>query len=59
MKIGGHSTAPRGFITSAARTNVHDRDIMRYSRHCSMTVFRGYIEDAGLFDDNAALAVGP
>jgi hypothetical protein len=30
----------------------------RVSRHRSLAVFRGYIEDAGLFDDNAATAVG-
>jgi integrase len=55
--IGGHSTR-RGFITSAARARVLERDIMRHSRHRSLAVFRGYIEDAGLFDDNAAMAVG-
>ena len=55
--VGGHSTR-RGFITSAARARVLERDIMRHSRHRSLAVFRGYIEDAGLFDDNAAMAVG-
>lgn len=47
-----------GFITSAARANVHERDIMRHSRHKSLAVFRGYMEEAGLFDDNAACKVG-
>jgi integrase len=55
--IGGHSTR-RGFITSAARARVLERDIMRHSRHRSLVVLRGYIEEAGLFDDNAAMAVG-
>jgi hypothetical protein len=31
---------------------------MRHRRHRSLAVCRGYIEDAGLFDDNAAMAVG-
>jgi integrase len=55
--IGGHSTR-RGFITSAPRAKVLERDIMRHSRHKSLVVFRGYIADAGLFEDNAAMAVG-
>lgn len=55
--VAGHSTR-RGFITSAARSKVHERDIMRHSRHKSLAVFRGYIEEAGLFEDNAAAGVG-
>lgn len=55
--IGGHSVR-RGFITSAARAKVHERDIMRHSRHQSLAVFRGYIEDATVWDDNAAVQVG-
>lgn len=56
-RIGGHSVR-RGFITSAARAKVHERDIMRHSRHQSLAVFRGYIEDASIWDDNAAVGVG-
>jgi integrase len=56
-RIGGHSLR-RGFITSAARAKVLERDIMRHSRHRSLTVFRGYIEEATIWDDNAAVAVG-
>ena len=56
-RIGGHSLR-RGFITSAARAKVLERDIMRHSRHRSLTVFRGYIHDATIWDDNAAVGVG-
>ena len=56
-RVGGHSTR-RGFITSAAKAQVHERDIMRHSRHCSIVVFRSYIEQANLWTDNAAVSVG-
>jgi integrase len=56
-RIGGHSTR-RGFITSAARAKVLERDIMRHSRHRSIAVMRSYIEGADVWTDNAAVAVG-
>jgi integrase len=40
------------------RGGVVERDIMRHSRHKSVTVLRGYVRDIGLFDANAAAAVG-
>lgn len=55
-RIGGHSTR-RGFITSAARAGALERDIAAHSRHRSLVVLRGYIAEAGLFDDNPAAAV--
>lgn len=56
-RIGGHSTR-RGFITSAARAKILERDIMKHSRHKSIPVFRGYVEEASVWDDNAAMGVG-
>ena len=47
-----------GMITSAAEVGVHERDIMRHSRHKSIPVMRRYIEDATLFQDNAAARIG-
>lgn len=55
--LGGHSLRS-GLITSAAENGVLERDIMRQSRHKSVAVMRGYIEDATLFQDNAAAKVG-
>lgn len=56
-RIAGHSTR-RGFITSAARAQVLERDIMRHSRHSSVAIMQSYIEDADVWTDNAAVAVG-
>jgi site-specific recombinase XerD len=47
-----------GFITTAAVHDVPERDIMRQSRHKSIPVMRGYIQDASLFKCNAAGKVG-
>ena len=47
-----------GFITSAAEAETLERHIMRHSRHNSVTVVRGYIEEADLTRDNAAANVG-
>jgi integrase len=35
-----------GCITALAQASVHERDIMRHSRHDSRTVMRGYIRAA-------------
>lgn len=53
----GHSLRS-GFITSAAENDTLERHIMRHSRHNSVTVVRGYIEEADLTRDNAATKVG-
>jgi len=50
--FGGHSLR-RGFVTTAARAGAHERAIMKQTGHRSTTVLRSYIEDAGLFEDNA------
>jgi integrase len=55
--FAGHSLRA-GLITSAAEADVHERDIMRQSRHKSIPVMRRYIRGATLFRDNAAAAVG-
>jgi integrase len=56
-RLAAHSLRA-GLITSAAEAGVAERDIMRHSRHKSVAVFRGYIRDVGLFNANAAAAVG-
>jgi len=55
--LAGHSLRA-GMITSAAELGVLERDIMRHSRHRSIRVMRRYIEDATLFQDNAAARIG-
>lgn len=47
-----------GFITSAARAGVAERDIQNQSGHRSLPVLRGYIRRGSLFIDNAAAKVG-
>jgi hypothetical protein len=47
-----------GPTTSAIEGGAHGRDVMRHSRHRSVTVFRGYVRDVGLFDANPAAAAG-
>ncbi len=56
-RYGAHSLRA-GLITSAAEAGTSERDIMRHSRHKSITVMRRYVRDVGLFDANAAAAVG-
>lgn len=53
----GHSLRS-GFITSAARAGVAERDIQNQSGHRSLPVLRGYIRRGSLFVDNAAAKVG-
>lgn len=55
--VAAHSLRS-GLITSAAEADVAERDIMRHSRHKSVIVMRTYIKRAGLFQSNAAAAVG-
>lgn len=56
-RYGAHSLRA-GLITSAVEAGAHERDVMRHSRHRSVAVFRGYVRDVGLFQENAAAAVG-
>jgi integrase len=53
----GHSLRS-GFITSAARAGVAERDIQNQSGHRSLPVLRGYIRRGSLFINNAAAKVG-
>lgn len=53
----GHSLRA-GLITSAAEADVPERRIMAHSRHKSVLIMRRYIRNVGLFDSNAAAAVG-
>ena len=55
--FSGHSLRS-GFITSAARAGVAERDIQNQSGHRSLPVLRGYIRRGSLFIDNAAGKVG-
>ena len=56
-KYSGHSLRS-GLITTAANRGVDERSIMKQSGHKSLTVMRGYIQDATLFKNNAATNVG-
>ncbi len=56
-KYSGHSLRS-GLITTAANKGVDERSIMKQSGHKSLTVMRGYIQDATLFKNNAATDVG-
>jgi len=56
-KYSGHSLRS-GLITTAANRGVDERSIMKQSGHKSLTVMRGYIQDATLFKNNAATHVG-
>jgi integrase len=44
-EFAGHSLRS-GWITTAAKNDRHERDIMRHSRHKSIPVMRGYIREA-------------
>jgi hypothetical protein len=52
--VDGHSTR-RGFITSAVRAGIQERVVMKHSRHKSLAVFMGYVADAGVWQENAAV----
>jgi integrase len=44
-----------GWITTAAREDKHERDMMRHSRHKSLPVFRGYVRQATKWNDHPGL----
>jgi hypothetical protein len=56
-RIAAHSLRA-GLITATVSAGAHERDVMRRSPRRSVHVFRGYVRDVGLFDANAAAAVG-
>ncbi len=56
-RYAGHSLRA-GLATSAAIAGAEERDIMRQTRHQSVTVARRYIRDGSLFRRNAAGTVG-
>lgn len=47
----------RGMITEAAAAGVAEQAIQRHSRHRSVAVLRGYVEEGNLFDFNPLNAV--
>lgn len=55
--FSGHSMRA-GFCTSAAAAGVTEREIMRVSRHRSVTVARRYIRQGELFQRNLAVEIG-
>jgi integrase len=55
--FAGHSLRA-GLATSAALAGAEERDIMRQTRHTSVTVARRYIRDGSLFRNNAAATAG-
>lgn len=56
-RYGAHSLRS-GFATEAARAGASEREIMKQTRHRSRAVVRRYIEDGGVFRDNAANKLG-
>lgn len=56
-RYAGHSLRA-GLATSAALAGAEERDIMRQTRHQSLTVARRYIRAGSLFRNNAAATVG-
>jgi integrase len=46
-----------GWITTAAREDKHERDMMRHSRHKSLPVFRGYVRQATKWNDHPGLGL--
>jgi len=48
----------RGHITTAAQAGAPERQIARTSRHASLTILRGYIDDAEIFNDPSSSYLG-
>lgn len=55
--VAGHSLRS-GLATEAARKGVGERIIQKQTRHKSLEVLRGYIQDGELFKDNASGELG-
>ncbi|MFZ6026691.1 MAG: site-specific integrase [Chloroflexota bacterium] len=53
---GAHSLRA-GHITQAAKNGAGERETMRQSGHKSLEVFRGYVRDAEIFQQNSAVAL--
>ncbi len=49
--VSAHSLRS-GLATEAARAGAEERDIMRHTRHKSVTVVRGYVQRGSLFERN-------
>jgi integrase len=56
-RLSPHSLR-RGHITTAATTGASEREIARTSRHASLVVLRGYIDDAEPFRDPSSSHLG-
>jgi integrase len=56
-QFGAHSLRA-GLITEAVLAGVREQRIMEHSRHRSVAVFRTYVREVGLWNDNPAAAVG-
>jgi len=56
-KYAGHSLRS-GFATTAAESDVNERDIMRQTGHKSVQMVRRYIQEGSLFKNNAAAEIG-
>lgn len=50
--FSGHSLR-RGFASQAIRAGKNPREIMKQTRHKSVVVFEGYVEEASIFQNNA------
>lgn len=56
-EFAGHSLR-RGFITTAAKKGKSEASIMRQTGHKSIQIMRRYIEEANIFENNAADGLG-
>jgi hypothetical protein len=53
-----HRVRGRSSAFVAAGAGESERSIMKHTGYRSVTVVRGYIRDAELFEDNAAAGIG-
>lgn len=57
-ELSSHSLR-RGFCTAAASQGVDDRLIMRHTRHNSLEVMRGYIQEGTVWQESPLLKMAP
>lgn len=56
-KFSGHSLR-RGFVSQGAKNHATERGMMKQTRHKSVAVFRDYIKDFGVWQDNESATLG-
>ncbi|SFV10993.1 Site-specific recombinase XerD [Methylobacterium sp. 174MFSha1.1] len=55
--FSGHSLRA-GFATSAAKSRVEEREIMKHTRHKSVSTFRRYVRFADIWERNLVVEIG-